>query len=436
MNTKHPVFPRLSFPFLNAQALPDILKISLNHPDSPELDNIVSTTRESLLSSKRLQDIPKHSRVGIAVGSRGIAGLADIVKQTVQTLKELELEPVIIPAMGSHGGGTAEGQKKVLENLGVSEKAVHAPVESSMETIELATKAKGQVCFIDRAASEMDGGIIVINRIKSHTSFDREIESGLCKMVAVGLGNAEGARNVHLNGPRGLSKILPLMAETILRSGFIVFGLGIVENSNKQICHLEGVEPEDFFEADRRLLKLAKGLLPKLPFKEMDCLIVQQIGKEISGSGMDPAVIGRIDIRGIPNPGRPFIRKIGVLNLTEKTMGNAVGIGVADYITHKLASRLDLNAMYMNSLTAANIERSRIPVVLENDEAVIKACAATCWQPEGQKIRLCIIHSTSYLNEICVSESLLKEIDSEIEYTCLTGLQTVRFSSSGKFVGP
>ncbi len=425
-----PEFPEIFLPGLEQVVIPQVRRITLQTEDTPAIENLEEAVQEALSGSRRLPDIPKGSEIAIAVGSRGISNLVPIVKQTVATLKKMGLNPFIVPAMGSHGGGTAEGQRAILEKLGIVESSTGAPVRATMETVVLGETEPGVLCHLDREAASA-AGIVAINRVKSHTSFDRPIESGLCKIVAVGLGKAQGAKCVHAKGPAGLSEILPRNAKLALDSGHILFGLALVENKKKQVCHLEGVEPESFHETDQRLLAMAKRHIPRLPFKEIDVLIVQEVGKEISGAGMDQTVVGRVDIRGIPNPKTPFITKICLLGLSQKTMGNGIGIGMADYTTRNVVRSLDLHAMYLNSFTATNIERIRIPMVLPTDEDAIRAAVATCWQTDPGKVRLCIIRSTLEVDSILVSAALMEEIQDTHKIAASEPPADMEFDSKG-----
>jgi len=402
-----PIFPAIDIPYLKDVPLPSVQTARLRHPAKPALKDIEAAVAEALAGSRRLAGLQSGARVAVAVGSRGIADIARIARATVAWLKDKGFAPFIVPAMGSHGGGTAEGQKGVLAKLGITEESVGAPVRATMEVVDYGLIETGVRSKLDRFAAEADA-IVPIARVKSHTSFDRPIESGLTKMVAVGLGKAEGARNVHILGRRGLDEILERLAARAVENAPLARGIAVVENAMKEIVHLEGVDPEGFAEADQRLLEIAKSLLGRLPFDQIDVLIVERLGKDVSGAGMDYAVIGRTDIRGIDNPPTPFVHKLGVLDMTEATSGNGIGIGCADYMPRAMANALDLEAMYMNSITATFIEKSKIPLVLKDEEAVVRACLATCWRTDPESARYCQIRSTSELDHILVSPSLLE----------------------------
>jgi hypothetical protein len=428
-----PTFPEVPIPHLADVPIPPMLRVRLSHPKGEPVADIGRAVDEALARSRRFADLRTGARVAVAVGSRGIAYIPEVVAAAVHHLKERGFAPFIVPAMGSHGGATAEGQAGVLAHLGVTEESVGAPIRATMETVEYGGTLHGIPCRFDKNAAEADA-VLCINRVKSHTSFDRPIESGLTKLIAVGLGKQIGASNVHRLGPRGYTEVLPALARIAIDHAPIAYGIALVENANKQLVVIEGVEPDDFAAADERLLKLAKTLIARLPFDQMDGLIVEWIGKEISGAGMDPAVVGRVGIRGVPSPKKPFIHKLAVLGVTEDSYGNAVGLGNADYTTRKVVNNLDLVSMYMNSITAAGTEATRIPAVLADDRTVIRAVVATCWRSDLENARLCQIRSTLHLNEIMVSPALLPDIEGRADAERLSDPEPLQFFEDGELL--
>ena len=338
-----PTFPEVHLPHLADTPIPPMLRVRLTHPKGGPIADIAGAVDEALARSKRLADLPSDASVAVAVGSRGIAHIPEVVAAAVHHLKQRGFAPFIVPAMGSHGGATAEGQAGVLAHLGVTEQTVGAPVRATMETVEYGATLHGIPCRFDKNAAEADA-VLCINRVKSHTSFDRPVESGLTKLIAVGLGKQVGAQNVHRLGPRGYVEVLPQLARIAIDHSPIAYGIALVENADEQLVVIEGVEPDSFAAADERLLKVAKSLIARLPFEHVDGLIVEWIGKEISGAGMDPAVVGRVGIRSVPDPGKPFVNKLAVLGVTEDSYGNAIGLGNADYTTRKVANHIDLLA--------------------------------------------------------------------------------------------
>ncbi|WP_142846401.1 lactate racemase domain-containing protein [Telmatospirillum sp. J64-1] len=424
-------FPVVNFPHLSEVQLPLVAPVRLYHREGQPITDIAGRTRQIVRSAARLQALAPGASVAIGVGSRGISAVSEIVAAVVAELKAMGLQPFIVPAMGSHGGGTAEGQEAVLAKLGVREETVGAPVRATMEVVDYGKTRDGIDCKFDGNAAGADG-IIVINRVKSHTTFDRPIESGLTKMVAVGFGKAEGARRVHKLGPRGLRDVLPELASIALRNAPIALGIALVEDSHKRIVCLEGAAPEEFHTTDERLLVEAKSYLARLPFEQLDVLIVERIGKEISGTGMDYAVSGRTDIRGVPNPPAPFIHKIGVLNLTKETGGNSIGLGVADFTTKAAADAVDFRSTYMNALTAALVEKSRIPVVLPTERDVIAAAVTTSWVLNDSDARFCLIASTMHLDEILVSPAVLRDLPIAGKAEQIGDLRPLAFDDAGR----
>lgn len=402
-----PAWPILQFPHLSRVQLPPVHRVRLSHPKAEPIASVEAAVAGALRSSRRLQALPAGSEVAVAVGSRGISGIVPVVRATIQFLRSRRLEPFIVPAMGSHGGATAEGQAALLASLGITPEQTGAPVRATMDTVVYGRTPEGIDCHFDAHAAGA-AGIVVINRVKSHTTFDRPNESGLVKMVAVGLGKEQGARNVHRLGPAGLSQVLPALARIALEHAPIAAGIALVEDAAKQLVAIEGVEPQAFFQADARLLEFAKSLLARLPFETIDALVVEMIGKDISGAGMDHAVTGRADIRGVPNPTRPLVSKIAVLGVSPRSHGNGLGIGLADFTTVDVVRGLDLRTIYMNSLTSTLCEKARIPIALPTEKDAVSAAVATSWAAGTDAARVCFIHSTLHLDEILVSPALLQ----------------------------
>lgn len=423
-------FPLIDFPHLNTVTIPRFARAKLIFRRGTTISDIEPTVRSAVQASRRLRALKRGSNVAVALGSRGIARIALVGRTVIYALKQMGLAPFVVPAMGSHGGGTAEGQTSLLAKLGMTEEYLGAPIRATMDTVNYGSIEDGTPCLFDSNAAKADG-IVVVNRVKSHTTFDRPIESGLVKMVAVGLGKADGARNVHRIGARGLSETLPSLARLALSKAPISFGIALIENPMKELAVIEGVEPEDFFSADERLLTLAKSLIARLPFDYLDTLVVEKIGKEISGTGMDYAVTGRADLRGVPNPDVPLINKITVLGVTPASCGNGLGIGLADFTTKRTVDQIDLRTIYMNSLTSTLAEKSRIPIVLPDDLAAIRAGVSTSWSASDQLVRMCIIRSTLHLDEILVSEVLLPELAQSGKASSIGPLVDLEFASDG-----
>lgn len=426
-------FPAMSFAHLDAVELPRVCRVKLRHPHGEPIGDVPGAVRRRVFDSAELKALPAGSEVAVALGSRGIAKIAVIGRAVVDALHELGLKPFVIPAMGSHGGGTADGQIEVLKKLGMTEESLGAPIRSSMEVVDYGTIEGGARCKFDKNAAGA-AGVVVVNRVKSHTTFEREIESGLVKMVAVGLGKAEGARSVHRTGPGAFIDVLPALAVKALEHAPISLGIALVENAHKELVAVEGVAPENFVESDKRLLKLAKSFIARLPFGVMDALVVEQIGKDISGAGMDYAVMGRADLRTVPNPPEPFAARVAVLGLSEATGGNGLGIGLADFTTRAVVERIDLQQIYMNSLTSTMAEKSRIPIVLKDDLDMMRATVSTSWSASDRGTRLCIIRSTLHLDEILVSESLVEDVSASGRATDIGPLFDLCFDGAGRLL--
>jgi hypothetical protein len=433
-----PTFPVIRLPMLQSVELPPLMRVALPHPRGAAIADIEAAVASELAASEHIKGLASGARVAVAVGSRGIAHIDRVAAGAVAHLKERGFDVFVVPGMASHGGGTPEGQVEVLGELGVTEESVGAPIHATMEVVEYGLTSDGIPCCFDKNAAGADG-VVVINRVKSHTSFTRPIESGLTKMVAIGLGKAEGARNVHRLGVHGMTHVLPEIAEISLAHSPIVCGLALIENGFKELVKIEGVAPGDFLESDKRLLKESKALHQRLPFKNIGGLIVEWIGKEISGSGMDSAVTGRYDFRDewldaetkALLADRPVVVKIGVLGVTPDSHGSGVGIGIADYTTRGVASGLDLYKMYFNCTTAALTEAGRMPLVLPDDRDLVSACAGFSWAMNPAEARLCQIRSTLHLDEVFLSPSLFAEIEGAPGVEILEGPQPIRFADDG-----
>jgi hypothetical protein len=362
-----------------------------------KLPNVADALRKELASSG--PTIKPGARIAIAVGSRGIANLPAIVIEVATWVRSLGGSPFIVPAMGSHGGATAEGQRKVLENYGIDA----APIVSSMEVVPL-----GPDAFMGKAAFEADG-TIVINRIKPHTSFHGSYESGLMKMIAIGLGNDAAARAVHARGVEGLRDDMPRVACHILGSGKILFGVATVENAYDETMLVRAIPAAKIPDDEPALLELARANMPSLPVTELDLLIVDEIGKDISGTGMDTNVIGRLRIAGQPEPKSPHIKKIVVRDLSSASGGSAYGIGLADVTTRRLVEKTDWNVTNANVQASGFTERGKLPHVVETDDEALEWALRSC---DAKRARMVRIRNTLRLDMLFVSENMLGEIQS------------------------
>ena len=346
--------------------------------------------------------IARGASIAIACGSRGIANVDRIAKSVVEWVRAAGGKPFIIPAMGSHGGATAEGQAAVLETYGINEQRMGCPIRSSMEVVEL----RPDGLFMDRHAWESDG-VILINRIKRHTDFHGQFESGLVKMAVIGLGKEKQALAMHAWGVIGLRDMVPRMAMRVVETGKILLGVGIVENAYDETAMIEAIAAKDFFVREPELLVIAKRNMPRLPVDDLDVLIIDQLGKNISGTGIDTNIIGRIRIDGQPELTSPRIKSIVVCDLTPETHGNACGVGLADVVTRRLADKIDFKTTYTNIITSGFLERGKLPVVADTDEHALEIAlrAAGCREPENAHVIR--IRDTLHLSDILVSAPVL-----------------------------
>ncbi len=348
-------------------------------------------------------------RLAVGVGSRGIANLPLVVRRVVTKLRQAEAEPFIIPAMGSHGGATAEGQTEVLRALGITEQEVGAPIRSCMETVVMG-EADGIPLFLDRIAFEADG-LVLINRIKPHTNFFGVTESGIMKMMAIGLGNQTGAEHYHrLSLIHDQYTIISTAGRELIRRSNLLFGVCLVENQDHETCDLVLASAKDIQRVENRLLKKARSILPTLPLNEIDVLIVDEMGKDISGEGIDPNVVGRdVCSYGVERP-LPEISRIYVRDLTFASKGSAVGIGQADFTTNSLLDKVDLQITAANCLTACAPELGKIPLAYPNDYEAIRAMCMTIRPFTRDDLRLVHIKNTLNLKTLFVSRGCLDHL--------------------------
>ncbi|MDR3085538.1 MAG: nickel-dependent lactate racemase [Christensenellaceae bacterium] len=349
-------------------------------------------------------------RIAIALGSRGVSNIALLAKTLVALINESGASCFIVPAMGSHGGATPEGQRAVLADYGVTEEAVGAPVVSSLEVVRLgSTGGKPDIpVFLDRAAFGADG-IIAVNRVKPHTDFHGEHESGIVKMLTIGLGKHRQAIEMHTHGASGLRDYIPRVSKKVVESGKILSCLAVLEDGYDQTADLAFASGDEIFSLDKAFLARSRQMMAKLPFQSLDVLVVDEMGKDISGTGMDTNVIGRLRIDGQAD-GLPKIASIAVLDLTPASHGNALGVGLADVCTRRLASQIDWAATYQNVVTSGFLARGYLPIVREDDESAIELAISASGARNPQALRLARIRNTLHLDEILVTKPLLDEL--------------------------
>jgi len=400
----------------------------------PKVQDIEETLDRELESIQGGSRIKKGARIAITAGSRGIANIDRIFRHLVRVLKENSAEPFLVPTMGSHGGGTAEGQAEILESLNITEESIGAPVVSSMDVVEIGTSRFGFPVLVDKQAAEADG-IIVINRIKPHTEFEGPIESGLMKMMAIGMGKHKGCFQVHKQTVQyGYRDVIPEIGAVILEKLPVLFGIGIVENVYDETALIRAILPSGFLKEEEKLLSEAKRLMAGLPFDKIDVLVIDEMGKNISGTGMDTNVIGRIMFIGEKEPEHPWITRIVVLDLTGETHGNAVGVGLADYTTQRLIDKTDQAVTAINCITAMSPEKGRLPIALKTDKEAVEAALDTIGAIDPEKARLVHIKNTLKIGELDISEALLEEIKEREDMELVKELGPLSFDSAGNIV--
>jgi len=401
----------------------------LNSPPEEFLSLLKSVKFNSAVSGRK--------RIAIAVGSRGISNLVTFVSKLVGYLTDVGIAPIIVPAMGSHGYATEDGQEMVLNKLGIDKDSVGAEIISSMDVISI-----GQVemdgrqfhAYVDRSAWELADGIILINRIKPHTDFVGRYESGLVKMATVGLGNHKGAEQIHSLGTRGLKELTPSLAEVILNNDKVIGGFGIVEDAYHNTAGLHWLNSDEILATEPAILKEAESLMPHFPINDIDLLIIKQMGKDISGVGIDTKIIGRLMITGQPEPPSPRIELVGVCDLTDASYGNALGIGLADFTTKQLFDKIDFQALKENVLTTTFYQRGKVPPVLEDEREIVEVSLRHLKRRGSKSVKVIIIKDTLNLSDMYVSEDILDELKNRDDVEIISELEEIAFDDSNKII--
>ena len=378
--------------------------------------------------------IRRGGRVGITVGSRGIDNIAAIVRCAAELVERAGGKPFIIPAMGSHGGATAAGQTELLESLGVTAESVGAPIRAAMDTVRVGRTRAGTPMYASREAVKADG-VIVMNRIKQHTDFVGEYESGLAKMLAIGVGKREGAVAMHSRGCASLREDVPEAARALIARLPVLGGLAILENGYHETAEIEGIPAGEILRREKALLKRVRRTAARIPFGEVDLLIVDRIGKDISGVGFDTHVIARRMVWGEPEFRGPRIHVIAAREVSEASHGNALGMGLADLVTERLASKIDWNAVKTNVLHTGFLNRAKLPIALANDRELIGAAMFTLGEPEAKRVRVVRIPDTLRLGRMWISEGLLGEARANARISVLGKPAEMAFDRSGTLKG-
>ncbi|MFQ3619966.1 MAG: lactate racemase domain-containing protein [Spirochaetales bacterium] len=398
------------------------------HFEDNTLKNIPATIAQEFQKKEIASRIKPGMRIAVTSGSRGIAHIAQITNEIVKQILKLGGKPFIFPSMGSHGGATAEGQREVLESYGITEQTMGVPIVSSMETVIVGYTPEGKPVYIDKHAMEADG-IVVVARIKPHTAFRGTWESGLLKMMVIGMGKQKGAESCHNEGFGRMAYNVEVYADVIMSKANILFGVGIVENAFDDTCLIETILPQNFKKREAELLKLAKDLMPKILLPKFDILIVDQIGKNFSGDGADPNITGTYCTPYAS--GGPEFQRYVILDLSDETHGNAIGIGMADFTTKRVFDKTDFDATYPNALTATVVNGVKMPMVLKNDREALQAAIFCCTNIDKTKPKIVRIKNTSHIDEIMVSEALLEEARKHSQMKVLEEPRELPFDKDG-----
>jgi hypothetical protein len=394
--------------------------------DVTSIDDVAGAVRGEFAKFDPADKIRPGQTVAVGVGSRGTHDLKVLVKATVECLKAMQLKPYIIPAMGSHGGGVGEGQAQILTELGITEDTVAAPVVSNMDVVSLGRVESGAEVFFAKDAFAADH-LVVINRVKPHTAFRAEVESGLCKILAVGCGRQKGAENMH---KYDLAQTIVPAARRIIQKTSVLCGLAVTENALGGTHSLKLAKPEEFADLDREFLKTAWTLLPKLPIDDLDILLVDEMGKNVSGAGMDPNVIGFWRREG--GPRKPDYRILVVLDLTPHSHGNATGIGMADLTTRRVIDQIDWEATYLNAFTSGVLRSARMPIPVENDRLAVETALTRSPDPAG--VRMVRIVNTGELETFWASEAVLPELRDREKVAVDDTPLDLRFTDEGRLL--
>ncbi len=374
----------------------------------PVVADVAAEVRRQWSGSRFAGRVRRGDRVAVAVGSRGVANLAVMVRATLDCLRDLGARPFVVAAMGSHGGATAEGQRQLLAEYGVTEAALGAPVKTDMDAERIGLNASGEPVYWDRNALAADH-VITISRVKPHTDFRGRFESGVVKMLVIGLGKRDGAAQHHRWGVRGLRDMMPETVRVVLEKTPFRAGLAVLENAHEQTARLQVVDRDDLLDVEPRLLEEARALMGRLPFEQLDLLVIGEIGKNYSGSGIDPNVVGRLLMETQPEAWSPCITRICALDLSPESHGNGVGVGIADLTTDRLLAAIDPAPFRMNTLTACSLCRSKLPLAFPTDRECIDMGRETCWQPLSDRLRLVVIPNTLEVSELWASPALAEE---------------------------
>ncbi len=393
--------------------IPQIAHISQTHKQPEVVDPYLAVV-DAWNGSDFAKRLQPGKTVAIGVGSRGIANIGLIVKATIAFVQKKGAIPFVVASMGSHGGANANGQRELLAEYGISEKELGIPVKTDMEVEVIGTNSWGEPVYWDKNAFRADH-VITVSRIKPHTDFRGKYESGIVKMLVIGLGKREGASQHHVWGIAGLRDMMPKTVEVILEKSPFEAGLAIVENAKENTALVEIVDKKDLLQREPEILDLARAWMARLPFDQCDLLIVGEVGKNYSGAGIDPNVVGRLLMETVTEEFKPCITRICALDLAPESHGNATGVGISDLTTDRLIAGIDPSPFRMNNLTARSLWRSKLPLSFPNDKECIQASLESCWRPRWNEIRMAIIPNSLELENLWISKALWENIKTRPE---------------------
>jgi len=413
---------------LQSIPIPRVVKIRQTF-DRPIIADVEAVLHDRLRHSCVLEAIQPKTSIAVGIGSRGISNQPQIVRALIDQLKDRGASPFIFPAMGSHGGATAAGQQALLARMGITEQAMGAPVRATMDVVSMGTAENGLTAWFDAYAAAADG-IVLVNRIKPHVSFRGRYESGLMKMVAIGLGNQKGAEACHQLGMERMLDNLVAVGRRALSTGKILFGVALLENAYHETCRIEAIPAHRIEEEEIALQAEAKRLEPRILFKRLDVLIIDEIGKNISGTGFDNNVVGRYHLPHMTSDG-PFITRIAGLDITEASHGNGNGLGILDFTTLRAYRKFDFEETYPNSLTSTVPASAKIPMVLKTDRLAIQAAIKTCNIADFRNVRLGRIQNTLEAHRMEISENLITEARANPKMEIRSDAYEWEFNSEG-----
>jgi hypothetical protein len=401
----------IDLPFHPDLTVPELHRVQLDIPLPPAVGDVAKTTRAAIVERLAF-DVTPGMTVAVGAGSRGLSDRVDVLRGTIDGLRDLGAAPFVVPAMGSHGGATAEGQRNMLIELGMTEEAIGAEIRATMETVEVARTPDGMPLYLDRHAAGADR-ILPVNRVKPHTCFHGPIESGCTKMAVVGFGKQPGAAQIHSCGPIEMRDRLLRGIAALRDTGRLLGGLATVESATGDVVRVEAFNASEVGgDAEHDLLDYARSMLPPLPFPLIDVLIIERGGKDISGTTLDPNVTGRFWIHGLADADSPDVSNIVLLDITPVSGGNVLGIGLADFIPASLANKIDWQKTYVNCFTAgaSGVRRSRMPMVLPDEDACVRAALSMCGRGVHEAKRVVRIESTLHMTHCWVSDALLADL--------------------------